>query len=146
MEHWMDAAVHHVAISVADIDQALRFYRGLLGFELDWDMDHRGGEALAKVVGMPGADTRIVMLKGYGLRLELFRYYTPQGKRHEPQRQCDFGLTHLALQVSNIQKIYERLVKVGVRFNCPPQNLRPGVRATYMKDPEGVTVELVEYE
>ena len=146
MEHWMDATVHHVAISVADMDQALRFYRDLLGFELDWDMDHRGGEALAKVVGMPGADTRIVMLKGYGLRLELFRYYTPQGKRQEPQRQCDYGLTHLALQVSNIQKIYERLVKAGVRFNCPPQNPRPGVWATYMKDPEGVTVELVEYE
>jgi catechol 2,3-dioxygenase-like lactoylglutathione lyase family enzyme len=142
----MDAAVHHVAISVGDMDQALRFYRDLLGFELDWDMDHRGGEALAKVVGMRGADTRIVMLKGYGLRLELFRYYTPQGKRYEPQRQCDFGLTHLALQVSNIQKIYERLLKAGVRFNCPPQNLRPGVWATYMKDSEGVTVELVEYE
>lgn len=146
MEHWMDATVHHVAISVADMDQALRFYQDLLGFEMDWDMDHRGGEALAKVVGMPGADTRIVMLKGYGLRLELFRYYTPQGKRHEPQRQCDFGLTHLALQVHNIQKIYERLVKAGVRFNCPPQNPRAGVWATYMKDPEGVTVELVEYE
>jgi glyoxylase I family protein len=146
MEHRMDAAVHHVAISVEDMNQALRFYRDLLGFELDWDMDHRTGEAMARVVGMPGADTRIVMLKGYSLRLELFKYYKPQGRKHKPRRQCDFGLTHFALQVRNIQSIYDRLVKAGVQFNCPPQNLRPGVWATYMKDPEGVTVELVEYE
>ena len=59
---------------------------------------------------------------------------------------CDFGLTHFALSVKGIQKIYERLLGEGIRFNCPPQNLRPGVWATYMKDPEGVTIELVEYE
>ena len=146
MEHWVDAAVHHVAISVEDIDQALRFYRDLVGFELDWDMDHRSGEALARVVGMPGADTRIVMLKGYGMRLELFKYYKPQGRTPKPRRQCDFGLTHFALQVKDIQGIYDRLIKAGVQFNCPPQNVRPGVWATYLKDPEGVTVELVEYE
>lgn len=146
MENWMGATVHHVAISVADIDQALRFYRDLLGFKVDWDMDHRGGEALAKIVGMPNTETRIVMLEGYGLHLELFKYYTPEGRSREPQRQCDFGLTHLALQVSNIREIYNRLKKAGVRFNCPPQSPRPGVWATYMKDPEGVTVELVEFE
>ena len=146
MENRMDATLHHVAISVADMNQALRFYRDLLGFDVDWDMDHRGGQALAKIVGMPGADTRIVMLKGYGLHLELFKYYTPEGKKCEPRRQCDFGLTHFALQVRNIQKIYDRLLKAGVRFNCPPQNVRPGVWATYLNDPEGVTVELVEYE
>lgn len=141
----MDAAIHHLAISVADTDRALRFYRDLLGFEVDWDMDHRRGEALARVVGLPGADARMVMLKGYDLRLELFQYYTPEGEKRKPDRQCDFGLTHFALRVRNIHQIYGRLVRAGVEFNCPPQNVRPGVWATYLKDPEGVTIELVEY-
>jgi glyoxylase I family protein len=78
--------------------------------------------------------------------VELFRYYSPTGRGRRPNRQCDFGLTHFALCVKNIHQIYERLLKAGVQFNCPPQKLRPGVCATYRKDPEGVTIELIEYQ
>ena len=141
----MDATWHHVAISVQDLEQALKFYRDLLGFEVDWDMDHRCGETMSKVVDLPEADAHIVMLKGYGTRLELFNYHTPVGTECGPKRQCDFGLTHFAFSVKNIHQLYERLHKAGVRFNCPPQELRPGVWVMYMKDPEGVTIELVEY-
>jgi catechol 2,3-dioxygenase-like lactoylglutathione lyase family enzyme len=142
----MEATWHHVAISVKDMDKALYFYRDLLGFEVDWEREHYTGEAMAKVVGLGGADARVVMLKGYGARVELFKYNTPAGQETAAKRQCDFGLIHFALTVKKIHDIYERLSKAGVRFNCPPQNLRPGVWATYMKDPEGVTIELVEYE
>jgi glyoxylase I family protein len=142
----MDALWHHVAIAVKDMDKALWFYRDQLGFEVDWDREHYTGEAMAKVVGLQGADARVVMLKGHGARVELFQYWTPAGEETGPKRQCDFGLTHFALTVKGVHGIYERLSKAGVHFNCPPQNLRPGVWATYMKDPEGVTIELVEYE
>jgi catechol 2,3-dioxygenase-like lactoylglutathione lyase family enzyme len=141
----MDATLHHVAISASDIDRAVSFYRDVLGFAVDWDMDHRSGEALSRVVGLPDADMRIVMMMGYGFRVELFKYYTPEGKGTAAKRMCDFGYTHFALSVKNIHEIYERLLKAGVQFNCPPQNLRPGVCVTYMKDPEGNTIELVEY-
>jgi catechol 2,3-dioxygenase-like lactoylglutathione lyase family enzyme len=142
----MDATWHHVAISVSDMERALRFYRDLLGFEVDWERERYSGELLAKVVGLPGAEARVVMLKGYGARIELFQYITPAGEESGPKRMCDFGITHFALTVKNIHEIYGRLAGAGVAFNCPPQNLRPGVWATYMKDPEGVTIELVEYE
>jgi glyoxylase I family protein len=142
----MEAAWHHVALAVKDMEKALRFYRDLLGFEVDWEREHYTGEAMAKVVGLQGADARVVMLKGHGARVELFQYITPPGVEAGPKRQCDFGLTHFALTVRKIHGIYERLSGAGVHFNCPPQNLRPGVWAAYMKDPEGVTIELVEYE
>lgn len=142
----MDALWHHVAISVRDMDGALRFYRDLLGFEVDWERENYTGEMFAKVVGLEGAGARVVMLKGYGGRIELFGYHTPTGRTSGVREQCDFGLTHFALTVKSIHGLYERLSKAGVRFNCPPQNLRPGVWATYMKDPEGNTIELVEYE
>ena len=142
----MEANWHHVAISVRDMDRAIRFYCGLLGFEVDWDMDHRGGDRLGAVVGLPDPDVRIAMLKGYGARIELFQYYRPEGEAPEAARQCDFGLTHFALTVRGIDDIYASLVSQGVEFNCPPQDLRPGVRATYMKDPENNTVELVQYD
>ena len=98
----MEATWHHVAISVRDMDKALRFYRDLLGFDVDWERDHYTGEAMARVVGLGGADARVVMLKGYGARVELFKYYTPAGEDGGPKRQCDFGLTHLALTVKKI--------------------------------------------
>ena len=142
----IDATWHHVAISVRDIEREIAFYRDLLGFEVDWDKDHYNGEMLSRVVGMPDADARVVMLTGYGTRIELFYYYKPKGQESPPKKMCDFGITHFALSVKDLKPLYERLLKKGVRFNCPPQNLRPGVWATYMKDPEGVTIELIEYQ
>lgn len=142
----MEATWNHVAISVQNLEQALRFYCDVLGFEVEWDMDNRGSGVLSKVVGLQDANPHIVMLSGYGSRLELFKYHSPRGENSEPKRQCDFGITHFALSVKNIHEIYDRLSKAGVEFNCPPQDLRPGVCATYMKDPEGVTIELVEYQ
>jgi len=141
----IDATWHHVAISVRDIDREIVFYRDLLGFEVEWDIDHYKGEMLSKVVGMPDADAHIVMLRGYGTRIELFYYYNPRGKETPPKKMCDFGITHFTLSVKDVNLLYERLLNEGVKFNCPPQNLRPGVWATYMNDPEGITIELVKY-
>ncbi len=140
----MDARWHHTGISVSDMDQALEFFCGLLGFEVEWDMDHRGGEALSKVVGLGDVDVRIVMLAGYGVRVELLHYYSPAGKAIA-RRQCDYGLVHIALQVKDIHSLYGQLVARGASFNCPPQKLRPGVWASYMQGPDGIVVELVEY-
>lgn len=142
----IDGNIHHIAISVEDLECEVHFYTHVLGFEVDWDMDNRGNEALSKVVGLSGANPHIIMLKGYGLRLELFKYHYPKGRNTGPKRQCDFGLTHFAFSVKNINEIYKKLVKEGIEFNCPPQELRPGVQVTYMKDPEGVVIELVEYQ
>ena len=142
----MQATWHHTAMAVQDMERAKNFYCNLLGFEIDWERPNYGGEPFEKVVGMPNASAHVVMLKGYGSRLELFSYHNPQGDVSEPRRQCDFGLTHFALTVKGIHEIYERLSAAGVEFNCPPQNLRPGVWGTYMKDPEGTTIELVQYD
>ena len=142
----MEATWHHTAMAVQDMDRAKRFYCDLLGFEIDWERPNYSGEPFANVVGMPDAAAHVAMLKGYGARLELFTYHQPAGRVREAKRQCDFGLTHFALTVKGIHELYERLSAAGVQFNCPPQNLRPGVWATYLKDPEGVTIEMVQYE
>ena len=142
----MDACFHHIAISVKDMASMVRFYRDLVGFKVEWDMDHRSGRALSEVVGMPDTDAHMVMLEGFGMHIELFHYYAPKGSDVRPARQCDFGLTHFALQVGDIRDFHDRLAAAGAAFNCPPKNLRPGVWAAYMHDPEGNTVELIQYD
>lgn len=142
----MQANWHHVGVSVRDMDRALRFYRDLLGFEVEWEHQDRSGAEMSRVVGLAQARAHMTMLKGYGGRIELFHYLNPQGREAGVRRQCDFGLIHFALTVKDIQPLYERLRAAGVKFNCPPQVLRPGVTVTYMQDPEGNTIELVEYQ
>ena len=142
----MNIKWHHIAISVIDMDKTKHFYKDLLEFEIDWERPEYTGDAFSNVIGLPDARAHVVMLKGYNTRIELFRYISPEGIETGTKRQCDFGMTHFAFTVKGIHGIYESLVKKGVRFNCPPQNLRPGVWATYMRDPEGNTIELVEYE
>jgi catechol 2,3-dioxygenase-like lactoylglutathione lyase family enzyme len=135
--------LHHVAISVRDMDRALNFYRDLLGFELEWELDHVSHEIVDKIVGLKEVDVRLAMLSGYGTRLELFQYYHPAGEDCAPKRQCDFGITHLCLYVEDVRGTYERLFDKGVEFHAPPQNHRPDGWITYMKDPEGVIIELL---
>ena len=142
----MLASWHHVGISVQDMSRALHFYCDLLGFEVEWDHEGRSGQAMSNAVGLADARAHMVMLQGHGGRIELFDYNNPKGRDLGPMRQCDFGLIHFALSVKGLRELYERLVAAGVEFNCPPQDLRPGVIITYMKDPEGNTIELVEYQ
>jgi catechol 2,3-dioxygenase-like lactoylglutathione lyase family enzyme len=142
----MHATWHHLALAVKNIEQTKNFYCQLLGFEVDWEKKEVTGDKFSKIVSLQGATADIVMLKGFGSRLELFHYHEPQGTSMQTKRQCDFGYTHFALSVSNIWEWYDTLSDQKAYFHCPPQNLRPGVWVTYLDDPEGNTIELVEYE
>ena len=139
-----EAAFHHVGISVRDMEKAMDFYCNTLGFSLVWAHKERTGEPLQKVVGLPGAVMDISMLEGYGMRVELFKYIVPEGCDRGLMRQCDFGLIHFALKVKDARAVYDVLISKGVQFSSPPQDLRPGVVAIYMQDPEGNTIEIME--
>ena len=137
---------HHIALSVRDIEKMVDFICGNLGFEKVVEDKHRSGEMLDKVVGLTNVDAHVVLLKGYGIHLELFKYRTPAGKEKEPIRQCDFGLTHFCLRVKNIETAYRQLRVRGVEFNSPPQHLRPGAWAVYIQGPENLVIELAQYD
>lgn len=143
----MSPEVHHTGMSVTDLERSIVFYRDLLGMRLLWRLEHRKGQALEKVLGLSQVDVSYAMLESSGGRLELFQYHSPQGRPHPPDRPvCDRGITHVAFQVEDLQKVYERLQEAGVRFHSEPQLVREGVRVAYMRDPDGIVVELVEYK
>ncbi|MBT4088030.1 MAG: hypothetical protein HOE30_06020 [Deltaproteobacteria bacterium] len=141
-----EATWHHVAIAVQDMEGMVAFLTRNFGFTIAWDHEHRSGAMMDAVVGLKDVDAHIVMLEGFGVQIELFHYWNPQGQNAMPERQCDFGITHFCLSVKQIHKAYQDLCKKGVTFNCPPQSLREGVWVTYLKGPEGLTIELMEYE
>ena len=137
--------LHHTAVSVQDFDAALAFFVTVVGMRLEAERELLSEENLGRVVGLPGAKARWAMLELNGRRIELFRYYSPEGKPIEI-RQCDHGLTHIAFQVSDIDEVCRRLRSMGHKPNADPQELRGGAsRPMYINGPEGVVVEFVKY-
>ncbi len=137
-------SVNHTAISVADMERSLAFYRDFLGMEVAMDVEIKT-EELGVIVGLPGASTRIVMLEVSNQRIELFQYTNPVG---EPlpagSRQCDNGLTHMAFNVTDLDGMCAKLKEMGLEFYSEPQSVRGAMKVVYFKDPDGVTLELME--
>ena len=142
----MIRGVHHTAISTGNLERALAFYRDLLGFEVlsefSWPV---GTEVADHITGLKGSSARAAMLRAGNLMLELFQYETPAPKPGDPVRPvCDHGITHLCLDVTDLDAEYDRLKGAGMSFHCPPQDLGPDVRTTYGRDPDGTVIELQE--
>jgi lactoylglutathione lyase len=137
---------HHTAISVKDFEAAKKFYCDVLGFVVIGDIDHRHDTGLKDAVGIPeGVDCHWMMLEREGYHIELFKWYTPEGKLG-PNRQCDLGYTHVAFQVSDVEEAYKRVIAAGLKTFAPPLSLRGGkAKVIYIRAPEDFITELVEY-
>jgi catechol 2,3-dioxygenase-like lactoylglutathione lyase family enzyme len=146
-------SVWHTSWTVEDLDRSIAFYRDLLGFELVQTRERRGVE-IETVVGFRNVDLRIAFLRipgapvgPSGHHLELIQYLSPKGVRLDV-RTCDTGSAHLALETDSIADDYARLTAAGVTVVSPPVIFTGGVagsmRALYLRDPDGFTVELVQ--
>ncbi len=139
-------AFHHVAVSVGDMEKMVSFFCEKLGFEVEIEDPNRSGEPLDKVIGLEDVKAHVVLLKGYGVHIELLKFKHPEGEPRAAFRQCDHGFTHICLKVADIDKAYGQMLNSGARFTTAPQNLRPGVWATYILGPEQLIVELAQYD
>lgn len=142
----MIRGIHHTAISTSDIDRALGFYRDILGFEeagtFAWPV---GFELADRITGLQDSSARVAMLRAGNAYVELFEFIAPAPKPGDPERPvCDHGITHLCLDVVDIDAEYERLKAAGMEFHCEPQLMPVGSRATYGRDPDGNVIELRE--
>ena len=142
----MGPRFHHAAISTPDLDRAIGFYRDLLGFETVAEFAWPPGTRAAdEVMGLRDSSGRAAMLRLGDVRLELFQFATPVPRSADAARPvCDHGITHLCLQVDDVDREYERLRALGVPFSSAPRKVGPGTRATYGRDPDGNVVELLE--
>lgn len=135
----------HTALCVNDFARALAFFVGFLGFTLDDEMDYRDEPALGTAVGLPGAVIHWAMLSHQRHRIELFKYYEPQGDAR-PRRQCDFGYSHIAFVVADVDAAYAEILEAGYHTVSAPQVLRGGrSKVLYVKEPEGAITEFVQW-
>ena len=137
-------AIRHTGIVVSDMKRSLPFYRDLLGMEV-WADFKDDSDMLQAVTDVPGANIWMVKLKAAdGVSIELLQYLSNPQDVPGTVRACDVGCNHVALQVDDIDALYEKLTAEGIRFHAPPTVSSDGrAKVTYCRDPEGVIVELV---
>lgn len=140
--------LHHTGYTVSDLDRSVAFYRDLLGCEVVATQEKRGGY-LAEIVGYPHAHVRMAHLRAPESPhiIELFEYLTPQSEhpRLEPR---NVGTAHMSFLVGDLEATYERLLAAGIEFYSPPVKIDTGINAgglaLYLRDPDGITMELFQ--
>ena len=115
----MIKGVHHLAI-ISSSEECVNFYVGL-GFEEYFRKER-------------GYDT-IVLLKGYGIQMEMFIDPRHPDRDMDPER---IGLRHLALQVDSCEDIIQK-------YKCGPiKQDWLGINYCCTEDPDGLTIEFHE--
>lgn len=141
----MNVELHHVGICVSSLEEARRFYCEVLGFQVEGEPRHLQGKEISKVVGMPGTILDVLWLSAGVIHIELLCYKSPPAPDGHDLQQNRPGITHIGLETDDIQFEYARLLAKGVKFSCPPQEIRPGVWATYFTAPGGVVFGLSQH-
>jgi glyoxylase I family protein len=137
---------HHAALSTPDLDRCVHFYTSVVGCKKAWSFGWEAGTPEADAITeLNDSAARAVMLKLGDSYLEVFEFTSPPAETNEGDRRvCDYGITHICLQVQDLHVEYERMKAAGMRFHCPPQKQDTGY-VTYGRDPDGNVVELLEF-
>jgi catechol 2,3-dioxygenase-like lactoylglutathione lyase family enzyme len=148
----MMRSVHHVGITVRDLERSVAFYHDLLGLPFvvpptPWFE----GDDLARGLGVePPVALRVALFQvGDGETwFEILEYRSPASTTDHALAQSDVGAGHVAFHVTDINRTYAVLKDKGVEFNSEPNTVDDGPLAgwrwVYFKDPDGHTMELVE--
>ena len=137
--------VRHIGIVVKNIENSLKFYRDLLGLQIQRAMNE-SGEYIDNMLGFKDVKVKTVKMSApNGLTLvELLEFDVPKGSNLS-RHVNDIGASHVAFTVSNIDEMYEKLKQSGIKFNAPPQLSPDGyAKVTFCFDPDGTPVELVQ--
>ncbi len=126
--------LHHVAITVTDLEHSIAFYKNHFGFEE------------VKRFERSDLNGRAVFLALGDVRLELWEF---KGLKVDHLAECPslqrVGIRHIAFAVNNIKEECRRLLANGVEASEPRMGASGGVYA-FLSDPDGIQVELYQDE
>lgn len=127
--------VDHIGIAVKSIDEALKFWEGMLGVKC------HGVEEVAdqkvKTAFLPLKDTEIELLEGTSAESPVSKFIDAKGE----------GIHHLAIRVENLEAALEDLKAKGVRLiDEKPRPGAGGAKIAFLhpKATGGILLELSE--
>ena len=144
----------HTGITVPDIEQAIAFFRDIVGCELAMSFgpfaDDKGTfmKDLLNVHERATIKQISLMRCGHGSNIELFQYTSPDQKTEGPKN-SDIGGHHIAFYVDDIEAAAKFLKDNKVRTLMGPFPVTEGPAAgqaiLYFLAPWGLQLELITY-
>lgn len=138
--------VHHVGITVRNIEQSLAWYARMFDVQ-PGSISHGSGQSLSDSLQVADADLSFAMVDVGSTRIELLQYHHPVGKDFD-RSNGDVGSAHICFSVSSVAEAFRDLTDKGGIFNGPPVTLDSGAFAgstwAYLRDPDGIQLEIWE--
>ncbi|MBA3017197.1 VOC family protein [Patescibacteria group bacterium] len=136
--------IRHTGIVVIDLEASLYFYRDLLGFHVEKNIQE-AGNFIDNILSLRNVKlTTVKMTSPSGQMIELLKYHSHPAEQ-KMREICEIGISHIAFTVDNLDIEYKRLKDKGIKFNSPPQLSPDGyAKVTFCRAPEGTYIELVE--
>ena len=134
----------HVGITVSNFNTAVKFYWDVFGCPLvgvaDQDSD-RIRHAFGVDADAPSCKVGWIRMPGGGV-IEIFEFQPQQEAIDVPWNRV--GLTHFSLNVRNVHKWHDHLVRKGVEIVSPPEQSPRGHWFFFVKDMDGNLIELMD--
>ena len=132
----LQLTLDHAGVSVDDIARSTRFYRDVLGFEVEEEFQ------------IPGTSVRgAVLVNRGGARVELFHrddsQRAPAGHPIESTQQQ--GWFQIAFCVTDVATVFDRVVEAGASPVKEPFVAPDGhTHVAFIGDPDGNLIELIQ--
>jgi len=138
---------NHTAFVVSDLDQAIGFFKDLLGFELT-SRAPRDSQVIQAMTGLGGADIEIAYLRGLDHWIELIRYAAPAERGGGLPKIFQDGAGHVAFDVADARAAVEAagaygLIPIGEIVTID-QGPNTGRKVVYLQSESGLSVEFIE--
>ena len=128
--------IDHIAVSVTNLAESIKFYEMNFGFTCE------------RVVELPGQRGKVALLSRAGFAIEMFELAgvlpLPDYRKTPETDLSTVGVKHLALKVKDIARSAALLKKRGVSFVSEPAVGVRGVSRFFIKDPDGIGIEITE--
>ena len=144
--------IKYVGMTVADLEQSIKFYSEVLSFQ-KIAYTEVWGEEWEKLQGVFGLRMRVAQMQLGDEIISLMEYLTATGRPIPvDSRSNDRWFQHIAIAVKDIDRAYQHLRQYKIRQTSNnPQQLPQwnqklgGVKAFYFQDPDGHNLELIEF-
>ncbi len=147
---WRLGGIHHVGLTVSDIEASVRFYRDLLGLELIGRRPRVTAPYIAQQTGYKGVEMSVASFnvsRETHIGLEVVQYLTQSGETADQSTNRP-GNSHLCLTVDNLVECHRDLRAKGVQFKSEPVPITAGPNegglVVYFYDPDGHVLELFQ--
>ena len=141
----MESSLRHVGIVVRDIDTAIKFWETSFGFKVRVNQVENG-PFIEKLLGLPGVSVQTVKMKsGNDSEIELLKFNSLSDEDTWGGSVDKVGLTHVALNIENLDSTLNKLLDYGFSpVNDPQISIDGEVKVCYIEVIEGLLLELVE--